>query len=77
VKIFTDYASGASTNRPELSRCLDFLLPGNVLTVWRIDAARTLHAGGQSMTQIAKNFGVSRATVSRALSATRATATPV
>lgn len=152
ARIFTDHASGASTTRPELAACLEFLQPGNVLAVWRIDrlgrstqhvidtvtaladrgvqfrslteqidtttaggelvftifaalgqmerrllsertragleaarkrgrvggrptvmtadgieAARTLHAGGQTMTQIAASFGVSRATVSRAL----------
>jgi len=37
VRIFTDYASGASIDRPELVRCLDYLQPGNVLAVWRID----------------------------------------
>lgn len=37
VRIFTDYASGASRDRPQLAACLDFLQPGNVLAVWRID----------------------------------------
>jgi DNA invertase Pin-like site-specific DNA recombinase len=37
VRIFTDYCSGASADRPELARCLDYLQPGNVLAVWRID----------------------------------------
>src|SRR4051794_15938203 len=37
VRIFTDYCSGASTDRPALAECLDYLQPGNTLTVWRVD----------------------------------------
>ncbi len=37
VRIFTDYASGTSTTRPQLQACLEYLQPGNVLAVWRID----------------------------------------
>ena len=37
VRIFTDYASGASRDRPQLAACLDYMQPGNVLAVWRID----------------------------------------
>ena len=37
VRIFTDYASGTSTTRPQLQVCLEYLQPGNVLAVWRID----------------------------------------
>ena len=37
VRIFTDVASGAATRRPELEACLEYLQPGNVLAVWRID----------------------------------------
>src|SRR3954452_4903765 len=37
VNIFTDYCSGASTDRPGLADCLDYLQPGNVLAIWRID----------------------------------------
>jgi DNA invertase Pin-like site-specific DNA recombinase len=37
VRIFTDYCSGMSTERPELAKCLDYLQPGNVLAVWRVD----------------------------------------
>lgn len=47
-----------------------------VMTPDRIEAVRTLHAGGQTMTQIATSFGVSRATVSRALTAGREVLTP-
>lgn len=43
-----------------------------VMTPKRIEAARSLHTGGQTITQIAKSFGVSRAPVSRALAAARA-----
>jgi len=37
VRVFTDYASGATTARPQLIACLDFLRPGDTLAVWRID----------------------------------------
>jgi len=37
VRVFTDYASGATAARPQLIACLDFLRPGDTLTVWRID----------------------------------------
>jgi len=37
VRVFTDFFSGASTERPELTKCLDYLQPGNVLAVWRVD----------------------------------------
>jgi DNA invertase Pin-like site-specific DNA recombinase len=35
--VFTDGASGAIDNRPELERCLDHLRRGDTLTVWRLD----------------------------------------
>jgi DNA invertase Pin-like site-specific DNA recombinase len=35
--VFTDTASGASTKRPELKRCLDSLRAGDVLVVWKLD----------------------------------------
>ncbi|MEJ5914725.1 recombinase family protein [Pseudokineococcus sp. 1T1Z-3] len=37
VRVFTDYASGATTARPQLTAALDYLRPGDVLAVWRID----------------------------------------
>ncbi|MEJ5946007.1 recombinase family protein [Pseudokineococcus basanitobsidens] len=37
VRVFTDYASGATTARPQLTAALDDLRPGDVLAVWRID----------------------------------------
>ncbi|OZF26314.1 DNA invertase [Rhodococcus sp. 14-2483-1-2] len=36
-RIFTDTASGSTTTRPALTELLDILLPGDVLTVWRLD----------------------------------------
>jgi DNA invertase Pin-like site-specific DNA recombinase len=37
VRVFTDYASGATAARPQLIACLDFLRSGDTLAVWRID----------------------------------------
>ena len=36
-RLFTDTASGAQTGRPGLAEALDFLRPGDVLVVWRLD----------------------------------------
>lgn len=36
-RIFTDTASGATTDRPQLSAALDYLREGDVLCVWRLD----------------------------------------
>lgn len=35
--VFTDTASGASSKRPELARCLDSLRAGDTLVVWKLD----------------------------------------
>ncbi len=37
IRVFTDFASGGRDDRPELARALDYLQPGNVLVVWRLD----------------------------------------
>lgn len=36
-RIFTDHASGALKERAQLEACLDYLRPGDVLVVWRLD----------------------------------------
>lgn len=36
-RIFTETASGARTDRPELAACLDYLREGDTLVVWRLD----------------------------------------
>lgn len=42
-RIFTETASGAAAARPELERALDWLRPGDMLVVWRLDRlARSL-----------------------------------
>jgi len=35
--IFTDTASGTTTKRPELTRCLESLRAGDTLIVWKLD----------------------------------------
>jgi DNA invertase Pin-like site-specific DNA recombinase len=36
-RIFSDRASGTVAERPELTRALDYVRPGDVLVVWRLD----------------------------------------
>jgi DNA invertase Pin-like site-specific DNA recombinase len=36
-RVFTDTASGAQAGRPGLAEALDFVRPGDVLVVWRLD----------------------------------------
>ncbi|SDI85579.1 Site-specific DNA recombinase [Rhodococcus triatomae] len=36
-KIFTDHASGAKEDRPELQKLFAYLRPGDTLVVWRLD----------------------------------------
>jgi len=36
-RVFTDIASGASTERPQLKAALDYLRDGDILCVWRLD----------------------------------------
>lgn len=36
-RVFTEHASGAKTDRPELSTCLDYAREGDTLLVWRLD----------------------------------------
>jgi DNA invertase Pin-like site-specific DNA recombinase len=37
VRVWTDVASGSRDDRPELTRLLEQLLPGDTLVVWRLD----------------------------------------
>jgi DNA invertase Pin-like site-specific DNA recombinase len=37
ARIWTEHASGALTERPELAAALDHLRPGDTLVVWRLD----------------------------------------
>ncbi|AGL15147.1 hypothetical protein L083_1637 [Actinoplanes sp. N902-109] len=37
ARVFTDVASGARADRPQLAAVLDYLRPGDVLVVWQLD----------------------------------------
>lgn len=37
TRVFTDIASGAKADRPQFAAVLDYLRPGDVLTVWQLD----------------------------------------
>lgn len=37
LRVFTDHASGATADRPQLARALDHLRHGDTLVVWRLD----------------------------------------
>jgi DNA invertase Pin-like site-specific DNA recombinase len=42
-KVFTDKASGAQRDRPQLTAALDYMRPGDTLVVWKLDRlARSL-----------------------------------
>ena len=43
-RVFTEAASGAKRDRPELTSALDYLRPGDTLVVWKLDRlARSVH----------------------------------
>ncbi|MGV1037635.1 MAG: recombinase family protein [Candidatus Nanopelagicales bacterium] len=48
ARIFIDHASGATTDRPALISCLEYLNPDDTLLVWRIDRL------GRSITDLIK-----------------------
>lgn len=37
VRIFTEKASGAKTDRPQFAAALDYMRPGDTLVVWKLD----------------------------------------
>jgi DNA invertase Pin-like site-specific DNA recombinase len=42
-KVFTEKASGAQRDRPQLTAALDYMRPGDTLVVWKLDRlARSL-----------------------------------
>lgn len=37
IRVFTETASGATATRPQLAAAMDYLRPGDVLAVWKLD----------------------------------------
>ena len=52
-KVFTDFASGATAQRPQLIACLEYLRAGDTLAVWRIDR---LGRSVEDLTRIVNNL---------------------
>lgn len=54
-RIFEETASGAQRDRPELAKALDYLRPGDVLVVWKLDrlarSLRQLLETGEALAQ--------------------------
>jgi DNA invertase Pin-like site-specific DNA recombinase len=72
-RVFTETASGAQRNRPELHQALDYMRKGDVLVVWRldrlarsvrqlVDTAADLHARGIEMRSLHDAIDTSTAT---------------
>ena len=72
-RVFTETASGAQRNRPELHQALDYMREGDVLVVWRldrlarsvrqlVDTAANLHARGIELRSLHDAIDTSTAT---------------
>lgn len=72
ARVFTDIASGAKTDRPQLAAALDYLRPGDVLVVWQldrlgrnmrhlIDTVNTLHDRGVQFRSLRENVDTTTA----------------
>lgn len=72
-RVFTDHASGATDARPQLAKCLDFLVAGDVLVVWRLDRlGRSLRDLINLMNQLDER-GIQFRSVTEAIDTTTAT----
>jgi hypothetical protein len=47
-RLFTDTASGAKADRPQLAQALDFMRPGDTLVVWKWDRLGRASSGMRS-----------------------------
>lgn len=70
ARIFTDKASGATLERPQLKACLDYLNPGDVLVVWRIDRLGRSLADIVSLVADLADHGVQFRSVTEAIDTT-------
>lgn len=52
--IFTDKISGAKSDRPGLDKCIENLIPGDILVVWRLDR---LGRSISHLVNLVKNLG--------------------
>ena len=65
-RVFTDRASGARADRPQLTAVLDQLRPGDTLVVWKLDRlGRSLRHLVDTVTGLAARGSVSAACKSR------------
>lgn len=56
IKVFSETASGAKSDRPQLKACLDYLRPDDTLVVWKLDRlARSLKHLLELMQHFEKN----------------------
>lgn len=58
IRIFEEKVSGAKRDRPELARMLDYLQPGNVVTITRLDR---LARSTRDLLDIAERIGAAEA----------------
>jgi DNA invertase Pin-like site-specific DNA recombinase len=72
ARVFTDVASGAKADRPQLAAVLDYLRAGDVLVVWQldrlgrnmrhlIDTVNTLHERGVQFRSLRENIDTTTA----------------
>jgi DNA invertase Pin-like site-specific DNA recombinase len=72
-RIFTDKASGATTKRPELAKCLKALNDGDILIVWKLDRLGRSLRDLITMLDDLKSGGIAFRSVTEAINTTTPT----